>query len=113
MSSTEAWVRTAALRPGRSLAASLPTLWTVAPGDDGGWWLLGGHLAGDPDVLVGVEQAVVPDRGDVGESVAWLLAELLAVLTSGRTEGVDIPAEQRAQLESRLRMLLRTGREHG
>lgn len=99
----------AALRPGPSLASRLPRLWTVAGSDSGSWWLLGGELPGDPDVMVSVEQAVVPGRGDVGESVAWLVGELLSAVSGGRTEGADLDEAQRAELSSRLRMLLRTG----
>lgn len=100
------------LRPGQSMLGLLPEDWTVAPSDHGAWYLLGGRLPGDPDVMVVVEQAVGGGR-DLGESMAWLLAELAAVLTGGTTSGVDLSEDERSELTSQLRLMLRTGRHDG
>lgn len=98
-----------ALPPGPSMLRLLPREWTVAPSDHGAWYLLGGPLAGDPDVMITVEQAVGGNR-DLGQSTAWLLAELLAVMTGGGTDGAELSERERSDLTSQLRMMLRTAR---
>lgn len=97
------------LRPGPSMLGLLPRQWAVAPSDHGAWFLLGGPLAGDPDVMISVEQAVGGDR-DLGEPMAWLLAEVLAMMTGGHTEGVELSERERSDLTCQLRMMLRMAR---
>ncbi|CAM05185.1 hypothetical protein A8924_6351 [Saccharopolyspora erythraea NRRL 2338] len=106
------WEVDAALRPGPSMLGVLPREWLVSGSDGGAFFVLGGPLAGDPDVLISVEQACGGGR-DLGESVAWLLAELLAAMTSGKALGADLSEAERADLTCRLRMLMRTGRGDG
>jgi hypothetical protein len=104
------WERNAALRPGPSMLSLLPDEWLVTPSDDGARFVLGGQLAGDPDVLITVEQAVGGGR-DLGESVAWLIAELLATMTAGRALNAELTERERSELTFHLRMLMRGGHD--
>ncbi|GAA0506057.1 hypothetical protein GCM10009545_05100 [Saccharopolyspora thermophila] len=71
--------------PGPSMVSLLPREWLVTGSDEGAFYVLGGALAGDPDVMIRVEQASGGGR-DLTESVGWLLAELLAA--SGAAGGI-------------------------
>ncbi|MEV5542793.1 hypothetical protein AB0L13_38820 [Saccharopolyspora shandongensis] len=99
----------------RECIADLPTLWTHAPADDGGWWLLGGELAGDPDVMVRVEHAFPCDaasRRDLTEPFAALLGHLVALAVGGTAVATDLSRQEVADLSSQLRwlrVLLRSG----
>lgn len=94
------------------MVGSLPREWLVTGSDAGSFFVLGGALAGDPDVFISVEQARGGGR-DLTESVSWLVAELLAAVTAGKTVAAELNAEEQASLTSQLRMLLRTGRVDG
>ncbi|MBB5157357.1 hypothetical protein [Saccharopolyspora phatthalungensis] len=92
--------------PGQSVLDLLPRQWTHAPCDDGGWWLLGGDLAGDPDVMVKVEHAhPAAGRGDLAEAVALLFGRLVTRELGGRVVSTDLTAEEVAELSSQLRWL--------
>ncbi|MEV0088205.1 hypothetical protein [Saccharopolyspora sp. NPDC050642] len=106
------WEEDAALRPGPSMVGSLPREWLVTDSGEGSFFVLGGVLAGDPEVFISVEQARGGGR-DLTESVSWLVAELLAAVTSGKTVAAELTADERSSLTSRLRMLIRTGRVDG
>ncbi|WP_207954818.1 hypothetical protein [Saccharopolyspora elongata] len=95
--------------------ADLPMLWTHAPADDGGWWLLGGELAGDPDVMVRVEHAFPSDalsRRDLTEPFTALLGNLVARAVGGTVVATELSQQEVAELSSQLRwlrVLLRSG----
>lgn len=102
------WEVDAALRPGPSMVSVLPREWLVTGSDDGAFFVLGGMLAGDPDVFISVEQARGGGR-DLAESLGWLVAELLAAITTGTTAAAELTEDERSSLTSRLRMLMRSG----
>ncbi|MDA3649832.1 hypothetical protein LZ318_35190 [Saccharopolyspora indica] len=107
-----AWMEKSGVQPEPSMVGSLPDEWLVTGSDDGAFFVLGGALAGDPDVLIRVEQATGGGR-DLTEPASWLVAELLAAVTGGTAMDAELTEDERSDLSSRLRMLMRTGRADG
>lgn len=101
--------------PDVSFVEQFPKLWTHAPADDGGWWLLGGDLPGDPDVMVRIEHAFPADRiaqRDLTEPFSMLLGLLVAREFQGQVLTTDLSQQEVAELSSQLRwlrVLLRAG----
>ncbi|MEU6261791.1 hypothetical protein [Saccharopolyspora shandongensis] len=105
----------AASPPGESILDLMPRHWTHVPSDDGGWLLLGGELAGDPEVLVRTEHAFPAGGGcgDLTEPLNFLLGRLLARELGGRVVQTDLSEEDVTALHSQLRwlrVLMRSGR---
>jgi hypothetical protein len=115
----------AGARPGRPMVARLPRTWWPMPmrtaneaSEPGGMLLLGGALAGDPEVLIRVEHALpVEDGGevrDLTEPFTWLIARLLADFLNGRVMSTNLSQQEVAELTSqvhRLHVMLGTGRQ--
>lgn len=103
----------AGMTPGASMLSQLPDTWWVLPWrhgettDSGGMLLLGGPLAGDPEVLVRVEHALPRHGGrDLTESFAWWLAELVASELCGAVRRTDLSDEEVIALNSQVHRLL-------
>jgi hypothetical protein len=106
--------------PGWSMLELLPECWWVVPlrGDDasdlGAMLLLGGPLAGDPEVMVRIEYALPPAGGrDLTEPFARWLAEIVASELCGAVQRIDLSDKEVAELTSqlhRLRVMVRAGR---
>lgn len=105
---------TAASSPGQSMLDLLPRHWTHAPADDGGWWLLGGDLAGDPDVMVRTEHAYPVEGGrDLTEPFTLFIGRLVARELGGCVVSTDLSNDEIKELNSQLRWLrtlMRAGR---
>lgn len=110
----------AGMTPGASMLSELPDTWWVLPWrrgettEPGGMLLLGGPLAGDPEVLIRVEH-VLPRGGkrDLTESFAWWLAELVASELCGAVMRTDLSDEEVIALNGQLHplaVMLRAGR---
>lgn len=103
----------AGLTPGASMLHQLPGTWWVLPsrrGEDtepGGMLLLGGPLAGDPEVLIQVQFALPPGGGrDLTEPCARWLAELIASELCGTVLRAEFSDEEVRDLHAQLGRLL-------
>lgn len=102
---TSLWCRGLSSPAAWPAGVSPPSSWTILA-DDPSWLVLGGDDARNPDVVIRIEQTVSVARGrDLTESLAWLVGEVLARATGGRTTSADLCDDHRAWLSARLRQL--------